>query len=67
MDFSEFSLLEIEKRISEISNQRSGGKEKTRKCDEEENFSVLRWRERDFTTEDTEFTEKRKAKALPQR
>jgi hypothetical protein len=27
--FSEFSLLEIEMRISEISDQRSGGKEKT--------------------------------------
>jgi hypothetical protein len=49
IDFNEFSLLEIEKRISEISDQRPGSKEETGKCDEEENCSVLRWRGCDET------------------
>jgi hypothetical protein len=42
--FRGISLLENGKRISEIRDQISGGQEKSRKCDEGENFSVLRWR-----------------------
>ena len=62
--FSEFSLLEIEMRISEISDQISGGKEEPGKCDEEEKFSVLRWRGygRNFCGKSCAWKAKRKEK-----
>jgi len=62
--FRGISLLENGKRISEISDQISGGEEEAGKCDEEENFSVLRWRGcgRNFCGKSCAWKAKRKEK-----